>query len=116
MRQIRPQLKGRTFSAEDLKTARDGQTVEVVGAVICRQRPGTAKGVLFLSLEDETGIINCVLWPDLFERNRLLVAQEPYVRVHGKLQKAQGTIHVIARKIGRLAFEDAPVSASHDFH
>ncbi|ADE53157.1 DNA polymerase III, alpha subunit [Coraliomargarita akajimensis DSM 45221] len=116
MRQMRPQLRGRTWTAESLNTARDGQRVTVVGAVICRQRPGTAKGVLFLSLEDETGIINCVLWPKLFERNRLLVAQEPYLRVVGKLQKAQGTIHVIARTVERLRFEDAPASASHDFH
>lgn len=116
MRQIRPQLEGRTWSAEELKSARDGKIVSVVGAVICRQRPGTAKGVLFLSLEDETGIINCVLWPNLFERNRLLVAQEPYLRVLGKVQKAQGTIHVIARKVERLRFDDAPASASHDFH
>ncbi|MGJ8639315.1 MAG: DNA polymerase III subunit alpha [Opitutaceae bacterium] len=116
MRQIRPQVKGRSWSAEDLEKARDGQTVSVMGAVICRQRPGTAKGVLFLSLEDETGIINCVLWPNLFERNRLLVAQEPYIRVVGKLQKSQGTIHVIARKVERLDFKDAPPAASHDFH
>ena len=116
MRQIRSQLKGRTWSASQLETARDGRMVDVAGAVICRQRPGTAKGVLFLSLEDETGIINCVLWPNLFERNRLLVAQEPYLRVKGKLQKAEGTIHVIARKVTRMDLEGAPVSASHDFH
>ncbi|MGC6425209.1 MAG: DNA polymerase III subunit alpha [Lentimonas sp.] len=116
MRQIRPQLEGRTWSADELNSTRNGKIVEVVGAVICRQRPGTAKGVLFLSLEDETGIINCVLWPNLFEKNRLLVAQEPYLHVSGKLQKAQGTIHVIARKVERLDFGDAPVSASHDFH
>jgi error-prone DNA polymerase len=116
MRQIRTRLKGRHHTAEDLKNTRDGQGVSVVGAVICRQRPGTAKGVFFLSLEDETGIANCVLWPSLFERNRLLVAQEPYIRVVGKVQKAQGTIHVIARRVEALRLEDAPESASHDFH
>jgi error-prone DNA polymerase len=116
MRQIRARMEGRSWAAEDLKTARDGQRVEVVGAVICRQRPGTAKGVFFLSLEDETGIINCVLWPNLFERHRLLVAQEPYLRVSGRLQKSQGTIHVIAQSVARLQIKDAPTSASHDFH
>lgn len=116
MRQIRTRLSGRSWTAEDLKKARDGQRVCVVGAVICRQRPGTAKGVFFLSLEDETGIINCVLWPSLFERNRLLVAQEPYIKVMGKVQQSQGTIHVIARHVDRLPLDDAPKHASHDFH
>lgn len=115
MRQIRSGLKGRYWTAQDLQKARDGQRVSVVGAVICRQRPGTAKGVFFLSLEDETGIVNCVLWPSLFERNRLLVAQEPYLQVVGKVQQSQGTIHVIARQVDRLRLEDAPRSASHDF-
>jgi len=116
MRQIRGQLKHRTWTAGELTSAHDGQRVQVVGAVICRQRPGTAKGVFFLSLEDETGIINCVLWPSLFERHRLLVAQEPYLEVSGRLQKSQGTIHVIARTVARLEIDEAPVSASHDFH
>jgi error-prone DNA polymerase len=116
MRQIRRQLKGHLWTAADLTTAADGQRVSVAGAVICRQRPGTAKGVFFLSLEDETGIVNCVLWPSLFERKRLLVAQEPYLQVRGKVQKSQGTIHVIARSVARLSLDDAPVSASHDFH
>lgn len=102
MRQIRKRLNGRHSTAEQLQSLPDRQRVSVIGSVICRQRPGTAKGVFFLSLEDETGIINCVLWPSLFERNRLLVVQEPYLRVTGKLQKSQGTIHVIARWVGRL--------------
>lgn len=116
MRQIRSRLSGQHWTAEDLKRASDGQRVSVVGAVICRQRPGTAKGVFFLSLEDETGIINCVLWPSLFERNRLLVAQEPYLQIIGKIQQSQGTLHVIARRVERVRMEDAPKSASHDFH
>ena len=116
MRQIRNHLKGRHHKAEALEKLNNGWAVSVVGSVICRQRPGTAKGVFFLSLEDETGIINCVLWPSLFEQNRLLIAQEPYLRVVGKLQKSQGTIHVIARKVEALRLEDAPSSASHDFH
>ncbi|MFP4260894.1 MAG: DNA polymerase III subunit alpha [Opitutales bacterium] len=115
MRQIRARLRGRVYTAEDLKKAREGQRVCVVGAVICRQRPGTAKGVFFLSLEDETGITNCVLWPSLFERNRLLVAQEPYLKVMGKVQKSQGTIHVIVRHVEQLRFDGAPEQASHDF-
>jgi error-prone DNA polymerase len=116
MRQIRPHLGCRTWSAQQLKTIRNGRSVTVVGAAICRQRPGTAKGVFFLSLEDETGIINCVLWPNLFERHRLMVAQEPYMLIRGKVQKSQGTIHVIARRVEALRLNDAPKSASHDFH
>jgi error-prone DNA polymerase len=116
MRQIRPRLGCRTWSAEQLETLRNGRSVTVVGAVICRQRPGTAKGVFFLSLEDETGIINCVLWPSLFERHRLMVAQEPYMLIRGTVQKSQGTLHIIARRIEALHLDQAPKSASHDFH
>ncbi|MFO8027265.1 MAG: OB-fold nucleic acid binding domain-containing protein, partial [Opitutales bacterium] len=116
MRQIRQQLQARHHTARDLEKVRDGRRVSVVGSVICRQRPGTAKGVFFLSLEDETGIINCVLWPSLFERHRLLVVQEPYLRVAGKVQKSQGTIHVIARQVEALRLDEAPKDASHDFH
>lgn len=116
MRQIRPRLSCRTWSADQLKHIRHGRSVTVVGAAICRQRPGTAKGVFFLSLEDETGIINCVLWPSLFERHRLMVAQEPYLLIRGKVQKSQGTLHIIARHVEALRLEGAPKSASHDFH
>lgn len=115
MHHLRSRLPPSALRAADLEALDSGSQVTVAGAVICRQRPGTAKGVLFLSLEDETGIVNCILWPRLYERVRLTVATEPFLKVVGKTQKAQGTLHVIASSVHRLPFEDAPASASHDF-
>ena len=116
MRHLRREIGAPLSSATDLEQLRDGARTRVAGAVICRQRPGTAKGVVFISLEDETGICNCVLWPNFFEKMRLLVVQEPYLLISGKVQKSQGTIHLIANKVERLQIDGAPASASHDFH
>lgn len=93
----------------------DGSLVEIAGMVICRQRPGTGKGVVFISLEDETGVSNAILYPAFFEKHRLLVTQEPFLRITGKLQLHQGTAHVIAQAITRLN-PHLPAAASHDFH
>ena len=65
----------------DLRTARQGRRVRVAGMVITRQRPGTAKGFVFLTLEDETGIANIIVRPDLFDRDRLVIVEEPFLLV-----------------------------------
>jgi error-prone DNA polymerase len=83
--------------------------------VICRQRPGTAKGVCFISLEDETGITNVIVWPQLFETERLKIVMEPFLLVVGQVQAREGTIHVVARSIERLDFSGLQTAASHDF-
>ncbi len=95
----------------------DGSQVEIAGMVICRQRPGTGKGVVFLSLEDETGIANAILLPGFFERHRLLVTQERFLRIGGRLQLREGTAHVQAARVSRLHDgREWPATASHDFH
>jgi len=82
--------------AVDLPYARDGDFVRVAGAVICRQRPGTAKGFLFLTLEDETGLINAIVRPDQFDRFRKLLTEAPLLRMDGVLQSKEGiTVRVI---------------------
>lgn len=102
-------------TARDLNRIPNGGGVRVAGCVIVRQRPGTAKGICFLSLEDETGIANIVVMPDLFEQHRLTVVGHPYLLVEGKVQNVDHVIHVLAKKIDRL--ETAlPVTSSHDFH
>jgi len=116
MEHIRPRLPGELWRAGELDRAKNKQRVSVAGAVICRQRPGTAKGVVFVSLEDETGIANCVVWPAMFEKCRLMMVEEPYLIISGEVQKSQGTIHIIAKKIQPLPLKDAPAGASHDFH
>jgi len=102
--------------AMDLKHFRDGTRVEVGGCVICRQRPETAKGLLFLSLEDETGIANLVVYPDFQEgRNRQLLLNEAYLRVGGVLQNQDGVVSVRVDAVHSLQFT-AAAAPSHDFH
>lgn len=115
MRLMRDQLPG-VLRAADLPARRDGERVTVAGAVICRQRPGTAKGFVFISLEDETGITNAVVEPELFERRRLVIVQEPFLRITGRLQIDRGVIHVKAARIVPLIDHALPAEASHDFH
>ncbi len=103
------------WRAADLTLARDGERLTIAGSVICRQRPGTAKGFMFISLEDETGIANVIVVPQLFEARRLVITQEPALRITGKLQNQHGVIHVKAEKIEALAEVALPAQASHDF-
>ncbi len=103
------------WRAGDLSEANAGQMVQIAGQVICRQRPGTAKGVCFVSLEDETGIANAIVAPELFERERLKITSEPFLVIEGIVQKRQGTIHVKTRTIQHLMAEGLKSPGSHDF-
>ena len=96
---LRRQLGRRVVRAADLATLSDGRAIEAAGLVTHRQRPGTASGVVFLSLEDETGIINVIVWPQLVERYRREVLEGQLLRVSGQLQNANNTQHLIARHI-----------------
>jgi error-prone DNA polymerase len=100
--------------AVDLAGVEDGRAVRVAGNVIVRQRPGTAKGFVFLSLEDETGIANVIVTPQLFARQRLTLVAEPFLLVDGVLQKQDGVTSIRARQVTPL---DAgiPGAPSHDF-
>jgi error-prone DNA polymerase len=101
--------------ANDLKNMRNGQWVRVAGWVIVRQRPGTAKGFVFLSLEDETGIANVIVTPQLFEKNRLALVDYPFLLIGGALQHQDNVISVKARTVEPLQMEiQSP--GSHDFH
>ena len=91
------------------------QPVSIAGCVIARQRPGTAKGFVFLSLEDETGIANVIITPDVFEANRIVVTRSRILRIEGQLQHQDGVIHVKAREIIPLDISHAEVR-SHDFY
>jgi error-prone DNA polymerase len=104
----------RVIPAAGLHALGDGRWVRTAGCVICRQRPGTAKGFLFLSLEDETGIANAIVTPDLFETYKTTIIGHSYLLVEGVLQNQQGVISVRARRVEALLF-DQPASKSHDF-
>jgi error-prone DNA polymerase len=87
------------LSAHELTQQRSNRQVRVAGCVISRQRPGTAKGFVFLSLEDESGIANIILTPDIFEQNRLVVTRSRYLSIQGKLQNQDGVIHLKGEQI-----------------
>ena len=98
-----------------MRNYKDGEYVRTAGCVIARQRPGTAKGFIFLSMEDETGIANVIITPDLYERERVVVTRSKFVLVEGALQNQDGVIHIKAKHIQPLAFSNLEVR-SHDFH
>jgi error-prone DNA polymerase len=101
--------------ARDLALGRAGRRVRVAGAVITRQRPGTAKGFVFLSLEDETGIANIIVNPDVYARDKRTIVEDPYLIVEGTLQNQDGAVSVKASRVDSLG-PAGPRAASHDFY
>jgi error-prone DNA polymerase len=106
-------LRG-VLRASDLPQARDGRRVRVAGMVITRQRPGTAKGFVFLTLEDETGISNVIIRPDLFDRERATVIGQPFLLVEGVLQHQDGVLSVKAERVQGI--DGAASVDAHDFY
>ena len=107
--------KLRIHKASELGRIPNGQYLRIGGCVIARQRPGTAKGFVFLSLEDETGVANAIINPQLFQKNRLLITSEQFLMIEGVLQNQDNVISVKAAHVGALSITGAPTS-SHDFH
>ncbi len=101
--------------ASDLHRGRDGRRVRVAGAVITRQRPGTAKGFVFLTLEDETGVANIIVRPQIFTSQKLTILEQPFLLVEGRLQIQDGVTSVKAERCHGL-WATGPDVASHDFH
>jgi error-prone DNA polymerase len=102
MRFLREHYAAQKFiTADQLKTIRDGKRLSIAGLVLIRQRPGSAKGVVFITLEDETGIANLVIWPDVFEKQRKIVMGARLMAVHGIVQRDEDSdvIHVVARRL-----------------
>ena len=115
MRLMRDQLPG-IWKADEVASASHGEEITIAGVVICRQRPGTAKGFVFISLEDESGVANAVVPPDLFERMRLTITQEKFLQITGIAQTRQGLPLVRAEQIARLTCPLLTGAFSHDFH
>ena len=101
--------------ASELRDLPSGKRLRIGGCVIVRQRPGTAKGFVFVSLEDETGVANAIITPDLFHRNRLLLASERFLAIEGILQNQDNVISVKAERVLPL-FVTKAETISHDFH
>ena len=116
MTYLRGDLSARgILSADDLTRARHQSWVKTAGVVIVRQRPGTAKGFLFITLEDETGIANLIVTPDLFQKNRLLLRSAGILLAEGVLQAVDGVTAIRARRFEEIKLP-GPVPPSHDFH
>jgi len=91
--------QARIKSCADLRASRDGARVSVAGVVLVRQRPGSAQGVVFMTIEDETGVANSVIWPNVLERERIVVMGARLVVVHGRVQRHEDIIHVVAERL-----------------
>src|SRR2546422_4585078 len=102
-------------AAAELGRIPAGKRVRIAGGVIARQRPGTAKGFVFLSLEDETGISNAIITPDIFDQNRFTVVGGRFLLIEGRLQNVDNVISVKADRVEILPVSKAAV-VSHDFH
>ena len=116
MAYVRPAMNAqRVTRAADLSRLGNGRPVRVAGCVIVRQRPATASGFVFLSLEDETGIINVIVPPDVFAAFRLPLVEEPFLLIDGTLQRQDGVVSVKAERLAPLEVA-AAATTSHDFH
>ena len=106
---LRGAMPAGTVSSDRLPHLRQGSTVRVSGLVTTRQRPGTAKGYVFVLMEDERGPVNVIVKPDVYERDRSAVRMEPFLTVRGRLQKDGATLNVIAHEVEALRVPGAPV-------
>ena len=115
---LRERLRRRGIrDASEVAAARHGQVVRAAGIVTCRQRPATASGVIFVTLEDETGYVNLVVWNDLAERQRRELLGSRLLEVTGEVQRQGSVVHVLARRLADLsALLGRLATASHDFH
>ena len=112
----RPLASAGYLTAEQLHDVPHGGWAKVAAMVICRQRPATAKGTVFLTLEDETGFINVILWPKVFEKNLVIARSSGLLAVEGKVQSGQGVTHLVAIRLSRPDLETAVEIGSRNFH
>ncbi len=93
----------RLLTAIEVATAKDGRRIQTAGLVLVRQRPGTAKGVVFMTIEDETGIVNVIVWPKVMERFRKVVMTSRLLKVRGKVQRTEDILHLVAEELEDLS-------------
>ncbi len=107
---LRPDLREGTVTCADLERIPDGSSLHVAGLLVARQRPATAKGVMFLLIEDESGVANVIVLPPVYERDRLTVRTASLVTVAGRLERREGVINVVATGVERLERPDLPLA------
>jgi error-prone DNA polymerase len=99
----------RIVTCAETMQSRDGRSLQVAGIVLMRQRPGSAKGVMFITIEDETGIANLVVWTAVFEKQRRIVLSAAMMAVHGRVQREGDVVHIIAHRLTDLSADLASV-------
>jgi error-prone DNA polymerase len=103
--------------ARSIAAKRNGAKIDYAGLVICRQRPGTAGGIVFMTLEDETGFVNVVVWENIFQRYSVLAKTVNFLGISGTLQVEDGIVHLVAEKLWQPKVGTQPAnSSSRDFH
>jgi error-prone DNA polymerase len=103
--------------ARTVASMQNGAKIRYAGLVICRQRPGTARGVVFMTLEDETGFVNVVIWESVFQRYAVLAKTVSFLGISGTIQAEDGVVHLVAEELWEPRVELKPASAgSRDFH
>jgi error-prone DNA polymerase len=112
---LRPRLHEGVAASRMLEEMEDGAKLEVAGLVVCRQQPGTAKGFVFMVLEDEFGLVNVVVKPDVYEEQRRIIRGEPFIIVRGELQKRDGLVNLVAESFASMQVGDGLAPASHNF-
>jgi error-prone DNA polymerase len=115
MKLWRDKLSPHILSSAQVNAAAHGQSVTAAGMVICRQRPGTAQGVVFMTLEDEHGFTNLVLYADTFERLFAVATGPTMILAHGRIERAGGVVHLKVEGLEPLGGPDR-LAPSHDFH
>ncbi len=115
MKVVRPRLPRHFKSAKELSTTPHGARVSTAGMVICRQRPGTASGVVFITMEDETGFVNLILWSQTFEKWRHVATTSSMLIAHGKVERQGEVVYVVPDKLEKLGLYPVP-AMSRDFH
>jgi error-prone DNA polymerase len=112
---LRPKLHEGIIISKMVESLPDGSSVEMAGLVVCRQQPGTAKGFVFMVLEDEFGLVNVIVKPDLYEKQRVIIRGEPFVIVKGEVQRRDGVMNLMAESFATLAVGEGLAPASHNF-
>jgi error-prone DNA polymerase len=102
----------RSVTYDEAMRTRDGRWVEVAGLVLLRQRPGTAKGVMFITIEDETGIANLIVWPSVYERQRRIILSAGMLGVRGRVQREGEIVHIIAHWLTDMSGNLAKIGAA----
>jgi error-prone DNA polymerase len=111
---LRSRLPRAIRSTAEAAHVPDGSRIQVAGLIVCRQRPGTAKGITFLLLEDEQGLLNVIVYPDLYSEQRHIVRGEPFVVIEGVLQHRANTINLVAERVWPLSEARAEFQVPRD--